>query len=123
MTPARRIAAVAAAALIGIAGLTACSGGGSADPTEPGPVTAPIIVESSATEVTAEVGQELDFKVPDPAKASISSSDTNVVTVTQGGESGGAMMNPGGKAVGAGTSTITIDYGDGSAQVVAVTVK
>jgi hypothetical protein len=74
----------------------------------------PIVVEPGTTTVDATVGRFLDFKVDgDPANWKIESDAPEIVEVTQGGKQGDAVMNPGGKALKAGTAKIALVPTDG----------
>lgn len=110
-----RTAIVAAVALLALAG---CSSSDSAAESSPSPAAsaseapsleAPIVVDPSQTEVSAKVGQFIDFNVgAKPGRWEVSSSDTTVLTVTPGGKEGDATFNPGGEALAPGTAVVTM---------------
>ena len=67
------------------------------------------MVEPGQTEVSAKVGQFIDFNVgAKPGRWQVSSSDTAVLTVTPGGKNGDATFNPGAEALAPGTATVTM---------------
>lgn len=72
-------------------------------------MTGPIVVEPGTTEVAAKVGQSLDFKVAgDPTTWKITTSNPEVLAVSQGGKQGDAVMNPGAEAILIGEATVVL---------------
>ena len=135
MTRTRTVAAVSAAALMGAALLAGCSSSSdsaatastaaSAAASGSAQLPAPVIVEEGATEATCAVGNALDIVVPEDklAGTTVASSDEAIVTVTQGGQDGDALFNPGGTCVAAGTATITVTNPDSTKYDITVTVS
>ena len=82
----------------------------------------PIMVEPGTKTVEAKVGDTVVFKVADPENTKIATDNESVLQISQGGKQGDAMMNPGAKALAAGTATVTITGPKGE-ETVTVTVK
>lgn len=88
-----------------------------------GSVLPPVMVEVGQSSVSAKVGETIVFNEPDPAAVTISTDRPDVLELTQGGPQGGAVMNPGAKALAAGTAMVTITPKNGGApRTVEVTI-
>ena len=126
----RGLSAVAASILaLGAFGtLSACSSGGSSDPTTSASqsgaqIIGPVVVEPGQTEVTVSVGRMVVFNVADPTKEMIATDNPEVVSVIPGRDDGSAVFNPGAEALAPGTAQVTLTNMDTDAtQVVSVTV-
>lgn len=129
-----KIVAIAALGLVGAVALVGCSSSSSSDasksatPTQSasespigGNVLPPVMVEPGTTTVSAKVGDTIVFKVADPENTKIATDNESVLQLTQGGKEGSAMMNPGAKALTAGTAKVTIT-GPSGEETVTVTV-
>lgn len=130
-----KIVAIAALGLVGAVALVGCSSSSnsnsssSATPTKSaasespigGNVLPPVMVEPGTTTVSAKVGDTIVFKVADPENTKIATDNEAVLQLTQGGKDGSAMMNPGAKALTAGTAKVTIT-GPSGEETVTVTV-
>lgn len=130
MTVPSRAAAVAAAALIGIAAFAGCSStssdqGTSESSTQAGgsQVLPPVIVEPGQTTTSAKVGDSIYINVADPVTTTISTSTPDLVEVSQGYSDGSAVFNPGAKALAPGDAVITIQPADGAAYDLTVTIS
>lgn len=128
MTPRRLSAGIAAAALAAVA-LTACSSSSTPEPapTTPsvigGDVLPPTIVEPGQNAVTVTVGTTVTFNVADPGDWTINTGDSAIMSVTPGGTVDGVTSIPGGTALAAGMTDITLENAKGKeAWVVTVTV-
>lgn len=133
MSRTRTAASAAAVALVGVALLAGCSS--SSDSTSSAASSAaasastqmlpPVIVAEDATTAECAVGNALDILVAEDklAGTTVSSSDEAIVTVTQGGQDGDALFNPGGTCVAAGSATITVTNPDNTKREIAVTVS
>lgn len=122
-----RTAIVATTVLLALAGCSSSSDTPSSSPSasQAASLAAPIVVDPGQTEVTAAVGQFIDFNVgAKPGRWQVSSDNTAVLTVTPGGKNGSATFNPGAEAIAAGTATVTMTdkKGDLDAMVYSVTV-
>ncbi len=128
-----RIAAIAVTAALGAVLVTGCSSSSSSSaPATSAAATSsagaqmlpPIIIEESATEATAKVGDFLDIIVneKDLAGTTVSTDNTDLVELTQGGEKDGAVFNPGGKVLAAGTATIVVTKPDSTKRTITVTI-
>ncbi|MFI0433899.1 MAG: hypothetical protein ACH36H_12260 [Candidatus Nanopelagicales bacterium] len=82
-----------------------------------------MIITETETAAAAKVGDNLDIVVTDPVNTKVSSSDESIVSVEQGRNDGSATFNPGGKALKAGTATITVTNPDNSTRTIQVTVS
>ena len=132
MTRFRTVAAVSAAALLGITVLAGCSS--SSDSTEASASAAasegssqmlpPVIITEDQTSATCAVGNFLDIIVAEDklAGTTVGSSDEAVVTVTQAKQEGDALFNPGGECIAAGSATITVTNPDNTTRDIAITV-
>ncbi len=126
----RGISAIAVGVLAvgGISTLTACSSGGSSDPTTSAAqsgaqMIGPVTVEPGQTEVSVSVGRMVVFNVADPTKEMIATDNPEVVSVIPGRDDGSAVFNPGAEALAPGTAQVTLTNMDtGATQVVSITV-
>jgi hypothetical protein len=82
----------------------------------------PVIIEVGQTEATAKVGDNLDIIVEDIAGTTVSTDNPEVVELTQAKEEGGALFNPGGKALAPGTAVITLTLPDMTESTITLTV-
>ena len=140
MSRTRTAASAAAVALVGVALLAGCSSSSdstssaasaaastaaSAAASGSAQLPAPGIVAEDATTAECAVGHALDILVPEDklAGTTVASSDEAIVTVTQGGQDGDALFNPGGQCVAAGSATITVTNPDNTTREIAVTVS
>jgi len=128
----RKTAAIGAAGLLGIAVLAGCSSSdeSATDTTSVSESTSegtqmlpPVIITVDQTDAAAAVGDFLDIVVEDPANTTISVDNANNLEITQGSYDGSAVMNPGAKALMAGTATITVTNPDGSTRDIMVVVS
>jgi len=128
----RKTAAIGAAGLLGIAVLAGCSSSdeSATDTTSASESTSegtqmlpPVIITVDQTDAAAAVGDFLDIVVEDPANTTISVDNANILEITQGSDDGSAVMNPGAKALMAGTATITVTNPDGSTRDIMVVVS
>lgn len=127
----RTAAAVGAAALLGVSVLAGCSSDSSSDAEttstetvmeEGAQMLPPVIIEVGQTEATAKVGDNLDIIVEDTAGTTVSTDNPEVVELTQAKEEGGAIFNPGGKALAPGTAVITLTKPDMTTSTITLTV-
>lgn len=132
MTTARRTAAIAASAALGLALLAGCSSStgpaessSAAEPTASAQLLPPVIIQSDQVEAQAKVGDFLDILVSDNelGAVEVTVDDPSLIEVSQAyEEEGGAAFNPGGKVLAPGTAVLTISYGDGRTRTVTVTI-
>ncbi|MDO8309037.1 MAG: hypothetical protein Q7V58_11860 [Actinomycetota bacterium] len=133
MITARRTAAIAASATLGLALLAGCSSyagpvessSASAEPTAGAQLLPPVIIQSDQAEAQAKVGDLLDILVSDNelGAVEVTVDDPSLIEVSQAyEEEGGAAFNPGGKVLAPGTAVLTISYGDGPTRTVTVTI-
>lgn len=122
----RTAAAVGAAALMSVGVLAGCSSdsGDSADSGDSTQMLPPVIIAEGDTSASCGVGDYLDILVPEGqlAGTTVDTSDAGVVEVTQAKEEDGAMFNPGGQCMSAGSATVTVTSPDGSTRDIAMTV-
>lgn len=128
----RTAAAIGASALLGVTVLAGCSSSSSestdtAASAEAGANTEmlpPVIITEDQTTATCKVGDYLDVVVAEDklAGTTLDSSDPALVSVTQAKEEGGAIFNPGGQCLGAGSVTLTLTGLDGSTRDIALTI-
>lgn len=125
----RTAAAVGAAALLSVGVLAGCSSSSdtATDEAAAGESTEmlpPVIIAEGDTSATCAVGNFLDIIVAEDklAGTTVDSSDPALVEVTQGGEEGDALFNPGGSCLAAGSATITVTNPDGSTRDIALTI-
>ncbi|MDP1876943.1 MAG: hypothetical protein Q8M17_05230 [Actinomycetota bacterium] len=133
MITARRTAAIAASAALGLALLAGCSSSSSptespssAEATASAQALPPVIIQSDQAEAQAKVGDFLDILVSDNelGAVEVTVDDPSLIEVSQAyEEEGGAAFNPGGKVLAPGTAVLTISYGDGRTRTVTVTIS
>jgi hypothetical protein len=109
----RSAATLGAVALLGVTVLAGCSSDSGSTSTETtseenAQMLPPVIIEVGQTEATAKVGDNLDIIVEDIVGTTVATDNPEVVELTQAKEEGGALFNPGGKALAPGTAIITI---------------
>ncbi len=116
----RTAAALGATALLGVTVLAGCSSS-SSESTEMLP---PVIITEDQTSATCKVGDNLDVIVAEDklAGTTLDSSDPALVSVTQANEEGGAVFNPGGQCLGAGSVTLTLTGPDNTTRDIALTI-
>ncbi len=123
----RSAATLGAVALLGVTVLAGCSSDSESTSTETTSeentqMLPPVIIEVGQTEATAKVGDNLDIIVEDIAGTTVSTDNPEVVELTQAKEEGGAMFNPGGKALAPGTAVITLTMPDMTESTITLTV-
>ena len=123
----RSAATLGAVALLGVTVLAGCSSDSESTSTETTSeentqMLPPVIIEVGQTEATAKVGDNLDIIVEDIAGATVSTDNPEVVELTQAKEEGGALFNPGGKALAPGTAVITLTLPDMTESTITLTV-
>ncbi len=123
----RSAATIGAVALLGITVLAGCSSDSESTSTETTSeentqMLPPVIIEVGQTEATAKVGDNLDIIVEDIAGTTVSTDNPEVVELTQAKEEGGALFNPGGKALAPGTAVITLTLPDMTESTITLTV-
>ena len=128
----RRSIAIASAVLaLGV--MTGCSSTSSSDEaatsaetfaetTDSAQMLPPVIVEPGQTEATATVGDFIDIVVEEVVGTTIDTANTDIVEIFQAREEGGAVFNPGAKALAPGVATITVTTPDNSSYDLVVTV-
>lgn len=82
----------------------------------------PVIVEPGQTEATAKVGDFIDIVVEEVVGTTIDTPNTDIVEIFQAREEGGAVFNPGAKALAPGVATITVTKPDNTTYDLVVTV-
>lgn len=84
----------------------------------------PVIITEDQTSATCKVGNFLDVIVAEDklAGATLDSSDTAIVEVTQAKQDGDALFNPGGSCLAPGDVTLTLTGPDGATRDIALTV-
>ena len=131
-----RIGALAAAGLFASAALVGCSSTSSAPAaseaassasTEQGRSTSmlpPVIIAEDQTEATAKVGDNLDILVPADrlAGTTVHTDSPELVELTQGGQEGDALFNPGGKVLAPGTAIIKVVDPDSKVREITLTI-
>ncbi|MDP4805108.1 MAG: hypothetical protein NWR45_09160 [Candidatus Nanopelagicales bacterium] len=123
----RSAATLGAVALLGVTVLAGCSSDSESTSTETTSeentqMLPPVIIEVGQTEATAKVGDNLDIIVEDIAGTTVSTDNPEVVELTQAKEEGGALFNPGGKALAPGTAVITLTLPDMTESTITLTV-
>ena len=123
----RSAATLGAVALLGVTVLAGCSSDSESTSTETTSeentqMLPPVIIEVGQTEATAKVGDNLDIVVEDIAGTTVSTDNPEVVELTQAKEEGGALFNPGGKALAPGTAVITLTMPDMTESTITLTV-
>ena len=94
----------------------------SAETTDSSQMLPPVIVEPGQTEATATVGDFIDIVVEEVVGTTIDTANTDIVEIFQAREEGGAVFNPGAKALAPGVATITVTTPDNSSYDLVVTV-
>lgn len=133
MTRMRTAAALASAAVLGVAVLAGCSSSsdsGSTDTAasaEAGGSTEmlpPVIITEDQSSATCKVGDFLDIIVAEDklAGTTVDSSDPALVEVTQARQEGDAIFNPGGTCLAAGEATLTLTDPQGATRDIALTI-
>ncbi len=131
MTRFRTVAAISAAALLGVAVLAGCSS--SSDSTETAASASaesstqmlpPVIITEDQTTATCAVGNFLDIVIPADklAGTTVGTDQPELVELTQAKEEGGATFNPGGTCLAPGEATIVVTGPDGSTRDIALTI-
>lgn len=82
----------------------------------------PVIVGPDDSSASARVGDVVVFSVAEPDRVTVTAEPDGVLDLAQGGPQGDAMMNPGGRAVAAGSVTVTL-AGPHGVRAVMVTVS
>lgn len=124
----RTAAAVGAAAIMSVGVLAGCSsddsGDAAADSGDSTQMLPPVIIAEGDTSASCGVGDYLDILIPEGALAgtTVDTSDSALISVTQAKEEGGAMFNPGGECLAAGSATISVTSPDGSTRDIAMTI-
>ena len=123
----RSAATLGAVALLGVTVLAGCSSDSESTSTETTSeestqMLPPVIIEVGQTEATAKVGDNLDIIVEDIAGTTVSTDSPEIVELTQAKEEGGALFNPGGKALAPGTAVITLTLPDMTESTITLTV-
>lgn len=123
----RKTVAIGAAGLLGIAVLAGCSSSedtaGETTSSETSQMLPPVIIAVDQTDASATVGDFIDIIADDPANTVISVDDPSILEITQGSDDGTVVMNPGAKALKAGTAVITVTNADGSTREIVVVVS
>lgn len=128
----RRTVAIASA-VIALGVMTGCSSNSSsegaatsaetaAETTDNAQMLPPVIVEPGQTEATAKVGDFIDIVVDEVIGTTIDTPNTDILEIFQAREDGGAVLNPGAKALAPGNATITVTNPDNTTYDIAVTV-
>jgi hypothetical protein len=119
-----RIVIKGAAALILAVVVGACGGTtSSASPSGSAQVVGPVILDSTMTTAEVAFGRVVTFALDDPAAWTIAADHAELVTISQGGEQGGALFNPGITTLGAGVVAITATNADGTTLTFTITIK
>jgi PBP1b-binding outer membrane lipoprotein LpoB len=131
----RRVTAVGAIALLGVGVLAGCSSSSgssesssaasaaaSAAGSGAAQLPAPVIVTPGQTTASMKVGEFLDIVVDKPAGTTIDVDKPDILEITQAHEDGGAVFNPGAKALAPGTAVITVTNPNSSTYDITVTV-
>lgn len=84
----------------------------------------PVIIAEDQTEATAKVGDYLDILVPANrlAGTTVHTDNKDLVELTQGGQEGDALMNPGGKVLAPGTAIIEVIDPDSKVRTITLTI-
>ena len=131
MNSTRRIAAIAAVAVLGVTALAGCSSSADSTPSSSAASTSesagmlpPIIINIDETAATAKVGNYLDILTADNdiGGIEVSTDKPELVELTQAHEDGSATFNPGGKALAPGTAIITVKNPDGTTREITLTI-
>lgn len=130
MTTTRRVLAIAAVTVLGAAVLAGCSsssGSSSSSSLAASATTGmlpPVMINVDETAATATVGDFINILVADNAIAgtTVSTDQPDLVELTQAYEDGGAIFNPGGKTLAAGTAIITVTNPDSTTREITLTI-
>lgn len=125
-----RTVAIAATALTAVALISGCSSTSGSDAASPaasevgGQVLPPVMVEEGQTEASAKVGDFIVFNTPTDqlAGTTIATDQPDLLEISQAKQEGDALLNPGAKALAAGTAVVTITNPDGSTRDVTITI-
>lgn len=128
MVSKRKTAAIGAAGILGIAVLAGCSSSDDSateatSTSESTQMLPPVIITVDQTDASAVVGDFVDIVVDDPANTTISVDDPSILEITQGSDDGTVVMNPGAKALKAGTAVVTVTNPDGSTRDIVIVVS
>lgn len=115
-------ASSAAASSAAASAAPASSAAPSAAPSGTAGMLPPVIITSGQTTATAKVGDFIDIVVKTPAGTTIDTDKPDLLEVTQAHEDGGAVFNPGAKALKAGTATIIVTNPNGTTSNIVVTI-
>jgi hypothetical protein len=140
----RRVVAVGSIALLGVGVLAGCSSssssgssssaaassaasaaasaGASAAGSAATGLPAPIIITAGQKSANAKVGDFIDIVVKKPAGTTIDTDKPDLLEVTQAHEDGGAVFNPGAKALAPGVAVITVTNPDNTSSTITVTI-
>jgi hypothetical protein len=136
----RRVVVAASIALLGVGVLAGCSSSSSTDSASSSAASAagsaaasaapsgtagmlpPVIITEGQDSATAKVGDFIDVVVKKPAGTTIDTDKPDLLEISQAHEDGGAVFNPGAKALAAGTATIIVTNPDGTTRNIVVTI-
>ncbi len=131
MSRTRTAAAVSAAALLGVALLAGCSSASEPAASESAAASdsstqmlPPVIITEDQDTAAAKVGDFLDIIVPENqlVGTTVATDQPELVELTQAREEGGAMFNPGGKALAPGTAVIVVTDPSGAVRDITLTI-
>jgi hypothetical protein len=132
----RRVAVVGAVALLGVGVLAGCSSSSGSSSSTPAASSAaasaassgsaqmlpPVIVTEGQNTANAKVGDFIDIVVKKVAGTTISTDKPDLLEVSQAHEDGGAVFNPGAKALAPGTAKIIVTNPDNTTRDITVTI-
>ena len=132
----RRVVAVGGVVLLGVGVLAGCSSSSgsssSSSAAQSAPASAaagasaqmlpPIIVTEGQTTASAKVGDFIDIVVKKVAGTTISTDKPDLLEISQAHEDGGAVFNPGAKALAPGTAIITVTNPNNTTRDITVTI-
>ncbi|MEI6363665.1 MAG: hypothetical protein WCP95_16220 [Actinomycetes bacterium] len=132
----RRVAAVGTIALLGVGVLAGCSSSSSSSTSSSAAASAaasaagsaaaglpaPIIITEGQSSASAKVGDFIDIVVKKPAGTTIDTDKPDLLEVTQAHEDGGAVFNPGAKALAPGVAVITVTNPDNTSSTITITI-
>lgn len=130
MNRTRSILAFTATALLGVAVLAGCSSStsdaasSSAAASSSTQMLPPVIITEDQAAATAKVGDYIDIVIPEDklAGTTVDTDTPDLVELTQAKEEGGALFNPGGKALAPGTAVIVVTNPDSSTRDITLTI-